>query len=765
MIRKFSRSLAAVLVVLLLAPPSFAGFSNTASASGVSGGGYVQDRFFLSTFRAAHWGDALDLNDYKAVIQATKEANFNLVENAIMPRGKMLQALAACEEVQIRCLAQNITNDLGFSGMGESYPTFTEATVQSAVYELKNFATLEGYYIWDEVFRPHFGVARQLKDYFKQQDPDRLVYSIALPSYGPYRWDDTTGNAYDDYIDEYIETVDPDVLGFDYYPFWNILGPNAEQASLIENDLWRDMGLFRQKSIETTKPFWFYFQAVDMAPVNETWVLGHMTPEKMGVQMKAALAYGAKTVSYFLTLDMLTDVHGNKMPIYNDIQALNKGVMNLGNKLFDKQSKKIYHFGIPTNKRQIYFLDDAADDELIQSAPDHSIVSVFADDTSTAYVLVVNKDYTQPLSGQLKLKVPGEVKLYDKTNDASQLLSGLTDTIDLQIAGGDAELYMIVPAEDTQVPAWPPESKLTAADAARTSVKLSWPEATDNVGVKGYRIYVDGAEKATAAKDERSRQIGDLNPGTTYTFAVKAYDAAGNESAELSVSATTLTSSSGGGGGSGGGGAATTPETQPQPKPESEQGEEQSEPTQQEPEKQPTAMFTDISTHWAIGAIKKAVEQQIVSGYPDGTFRPDQSITRAEFIVMLAKALGLDGEDDQLTFSDRERIGPWASRAIAQAVRQSVIQGYADGSFRPGAVVTRAEMATMIARALGLSLADNTSTGFADDGLIPAWAKSSVEAMRREGVVGGRSGERFAPHASASRAEAIVMLLRAAASK
>ncbi|MFC5401666.1 S-layer homology domain-containing protein [Cohnella soli] len=753
MIRKFSRALALVVAVLLLVPSSFAGVSNTASASDASGGGYVQDQFFLSTFRAAHWGDALNLDDYKAVIQATKDANFNLVENAILPRGKMLQALAACEEVQIQCLAQNITNDLGFSGMGQSYPAFTETTVQSAVAELKDFATLEGYYIWDEVFKPHFGVARQLKDYFKQQDPDRLVYSIALPSYGPYRWDDTTGNAYDDYIDEYIRTVDPDVLGFDYYPFWNILGPNAEQASLIENDLWRDMGLFRQKSIETAKPFWFYFQGVDMTPVNEKWVLGHMTPEKMGVQMKAALAYGAKTVSYFLTLDMLTDVQGNKMPIYSDIQALNKGVMNLGNKLFDKQSKKIYHFGIPENKRQIYFLDDAADDELIESAPDHSIVSVFADSTSTAYVLVVNKDYTQPLSGQLKLKVPGEVKLYDKTNDASQLLSGLTDTIDLQIASGDAELYMIVPEEDTQAPTWPPEGKLTAADAAQTSVKLNWPEATDNVGVKGYRVYVDGAEKATVAKDERSRQIENLNPGTVYTFAVKAYDEAGNESAELSVLAATLTPS----------GGYSPPEVQP--KPETGQGTEQPEPTPQGPGEQPVVSFADISSHWAIEAIKKAAEQQITSGYPDGTFRPDQPITRAEFIVMLAKALGLEGEDDELTFSDRERIGPWASRAVAQAVRQGVIQGYTDGSFRPSAVVTRAEMAMMIAKALGLSLAENTSTGFADDGLIPSWAKSSVEALRREGIATGRSGERFAPQASASRAEAIVMLLRAAGSK
>ncbi|MFD0715900.1 S-layer homology domain-containing protein [Paenibacillus sp. GCM10027626] len=844
--RLFSKPLASFLIICLLVGLSGAGFASKASASGESAvssepGGYKQDQFFISTITAVHWGDEYDLDDYKTIIQATKDAGFNLIENATMPRSKMHQALEACDAVQIKCLAQNITNDNGFSGVGGNYPPFTEASIQSVVDELKDYTMLEGYYIWDEVLKPEFGVARQLKDYLKQFDPDKLAYSITLPSYGPYRWDDTSGNGFEEYIDSYIQNIDPDVLGFDYYPFWKLLGPDAEEASLIENDLWRDMGLFRKKSMEFMKPFWFYFQAVDMEVVNDTRLLGHMTREKMGVQMKAALAYGAKTVSYFRTLDMLTDVHGNKFPIYDDIKSLNNEVMNLGNLLFDKQSKQIYHFGIAENKRQPYFLDDVGKGNLIESAPDNAIVSVFGDSTSTAYVLVVNKDYKQPMTGQLNLKVPGQVKRYDKTNNTSQVVSNLSNSIDLQIAKGDAELYMIEPVDDTEAPSWPANSKITVSNVTQTGVKLSWPEAQDNVSVAGYRIYVDGVERMSVSKQVLEQQIANLTPNQTYTFTVKSYDAAGNESVGLSETATTLQIPSGGqnwyvpslsdnadlrvlqvsvdgkelslapsfapgtlvytveteadraviavnashaaakvlfdGGAVGGrvevklregnnvfelkvqaenGVTKTYTVTVHRKLPQPEQ--------KPEPETfgKPSVALTDITGHWAESSIKKAVAQQIVSGYANNTFRPDNPVTRAEFIVMLANALKLEGEGQSLTFTDRERIGSWAAKSVAQALEKGIVKGYADGSFRPNATITRMEMAAMIARAIELPLAADAKTGFADDSEISQWAKSAVEAIRQEGIAVGRNGNRFVPNATATRAETVVMLLRIA---
>ena len=169
--------------------------------------------------------------------------------------------------------------------------------------------------------------------------------------------------------------------------------------------------------------------------------------------------------------------------------------------------------------------------------------------------------------------------------------------------------------------------------------------------------------------------------------------------------------------------------------------------------------FLDMDGHWAEEAVRQAAANGLATGYPDGTFRPDQPITRAEFTVMLVRALGLEGTGAPLAFTDGDRIGSWAAQAIGLAVEAGLVQGYGDGSFRPDAPITRAEMAVMIARALKLPIEEDASTGFADDEAIPRWAKGAVKALRELGIVGGRGNNAFVPNETATRAEAVVMLL------
>ncbi|MFS0557943.1 MULTISPECIES: chitobiase/beta-hexosaminidase C-terminal domain-containing protein, partial [unclassified Brevibacillus] len=175
---------------------------------------------------------------------------------------------------------------------------------------------------------------------------------------------------------------------------------------------------------------------------------------------------------------------------------------------------------------------------------------------------------------------------------------------------------------------------------------------------------------------------------------------------------------------------------------------------------EPAIEFSDIAGHWAKNYILRAVEKGFVSGYPDGTFKPNNPVTRAEFTVMLAGALKLKSEGTALTFADNEQIGEWAKQAVAQAVEARIIDGYDDGSFRPNNRITRVEMAAMIARSLTLQTNPGMSTGFADDEVIPQWAKGAVEAIRKLGIVDGRGGNRFVANEIATRAEATVMLLR-----
>ncbi|BBI36720.1 S-layer homology domain-containing protein [Cohnella abietis] len=170
--------------------------------------------------------------------------------------------------------------------------------------------------------------------------------------------------------------------------------------------------------------------------------------------------------------------------------------------------------------------------------------------------------------------------------------------------------------------------------------------------------------------------------------------------------------------------------------------------------------FSDIAAHWAEASIKQAVSAGIVKGYPDNTFKPGRTVTRAEFAVMLMNALKPQGDGAALTFTDKAMIGSWAQKSIAQAVYAGIISGYEDGSFRPNAEITRAEMAKMVAKALGLTGGTTEAPGFADDKDIPNWAKDAVATIKNLGIIEGKGANQFAPGDKTTRAEAVTVLLK-----
>ncbi|WP_079913321.1 CBM35 domain-containing protein [Paenibacillus sp. 32352] len=180
------------------------------------------------------------------------------------------------------------------------------------------------------------------------------------------------------------------------------------------------------------------------------------------------------------------------------------------------------------------------------------------------------------------------------------------------------------------------------------------------------------------------------------------------------------------------------------------------------PAPKPTVNLSDLAAHWAEADVKQAIDLGIVSGYPDGTFKPDRTVTRAEFAAMLVNALKPQENrlySTPLTFNDKEKIGAWALNAVAQAVQEGIISGYEDGSFRPDAEITRSEMVKMIAGALGQSDEKADTTGFADDTAIPDWARGAVATLSKRGIIEGKVGNQFAPGDQATRAEAIRVLL------
>ncbi|MGO4110880.1 cadherin-like beta sandwich domain-containing protein [Paenibacillus sp. YAF4_2] len=172
--------------------------------------------------------------------------------------------------------------------------------------------------------------------------------------------------------------------------------------------------------------------------------------------------------------------------------------------------------------------------------------------------------------------------------------------------------------------------------------------------------------------------------------------------------------------------------------------------------------FSDIDGHWAEPLIIAGAGQGWISGFPDGTFRPDQAVSRQEFVVIVTKALGwqaVEQPNNGYTFKDQEQIAEYAKSAFNIAYQKGLITGYKDGSVRPNAEINRLEMAVMLIRTLGNHALSSAVTDFNDDSLIPDWARAYVAAAKEIGIVNGRGGNRFMPSATATRAEAVTMVL------
>jgi hypothetical protein len=171
-------------------------------------------------------------------------------------------------------------------------------------------------------------------------------------------------------------------------------------------------------------------------------------------------------------------------------------------------------------------------------------------------------------------------------------------------------------------------------------------------------------------------------------------------------------------------------------------------------------MLTDIQSHWAEEAIRQAIAAGIVKGYEDHTFRPQQKVTRAEFAVMLARALDLKDDDSSLSYKDSKQIPAWARTSIVTATRLGIVKGYEDGTFRPFQSISRAEMAAMIIRVLNGDNSVSTELDFVDSSEVPAWAEQSMKTAVATGLIIGDVRHYLNPNAATTRAEAVVLLIR-----
>jgi uncharacterized repeat protein (TIGR02059 family) len=169
----------------------------------------------------------------------------------------------------------------------------------------------------------------------------------------------------------------------------------------------------------------------------------------------------------------------------------------------------------------------------------------------------------------------------------------------------------------------------------------------------------------------------------------------------------------------------------------------------------PTAL-SDIEGHWAAPYIKEMYASGVIDGYPDGSFRPDNHISRAEFVTMLVKSYQWETAGSK-TFADTAEH--WARDYIAVAYARQIAKGYNDTRFGPDDYITREQMAVMVAQAAELRNVTGTRT-FSDQEKISPWAREAVAAASSKGIINGYPDRSFKPKDKATRGEAITVLLR-----
>ena len=172
-----------------------------------------------------------------------------------------------------------------------------------------------------------------------------------------------------------------------------------------------------------------------------------------------------------------------------------------------------------------------------------------------------------------------------------------------------------------------------------------------------------------------------------------------------------------------------------------------------------SGMPSDITGHWAESQIKDFISKGYLNGYPDGTFKPQASIKRSEFVKILNKVFGLTTKSGKV-FNDT--VNHWAKDEIDIAVTNGVCQGTSATTFEPEAPITREQAAKMIANYKKISdMHHNKINGYNDGSQTANWAINEVEAILEAGYMNGYSDTNtFKPKNNITRAEAVVTLGR-----
>ncbi|RHW34054.1 Parasporal protein [Lysinibacillus yapensis] len=169
--------------------------------------------------------------------------------------------------------------------------------------------------------------------------------------------------------------------------------------------------------------------------------------------------------------------------------------------------------------------------------------------------------------------------------------------------------------------------------------------------------------------------------------------------------------------------------------------------------------FKDVAGHWAEEQILFIADKGWISGYPDRTYKPSNSLTRAQAAAIMSNFLALSPTNEGISFKDVDD-GFWALKPISLVAQHKIMNGVGDGRFSPNTVLTRAQMAQLFYSAGFYSQSANNRMNSYKDVGKNFWAYIAIETMKQEGIMDGYSDGRFGPNDFTTRAQMAAVIYR-----
>lgn len=341
------------------------------------------------------------------------------------------------------------------------------------------------------------------------------------------------------------------------------------------------------------------------------------------------------------------------------------------------------------------------------------------------------------------------------------MIEANADAVDLDVSGDDYVKYADkIYADLCRVRLTYGDGGLKSAASIKDALaKYTAVEAINAADMESIKGVVDKYYKVLEITDAQMAKLNGYteanqakvfrqlyNKAYTEPGAVKAdFDAAMAQNFDDTTTSGSGNGSSSGSGGKGtGGGVSLTPSTTPVPPAKSD--------------------FADCtSAHWAYEYVTALRNSGIIDGYEDGTFRPDNGVTREEFVKLIISAAGMYSADAQCAFTDVPS-GEWYYSFVASAVESDAVSGISADEFGIGQPITREDAAVIAARILG-KLKNVTAGGemnFTDREMISDYAADSVSLLSQLGIINGFEDGSFAPQSGLTRAQTakIIAMIR-----